>query len=845
MNRLFERLRPLIRSIIHRAPWVVGIALLFTAVVGNMAAQLHINTDFSELLPSDYDSVQALEKLRRTVGGESEAAVVIESPSFEANKRFAEDLIPRALDLRQAGGDPYFSRVVYERDEQFMEENALYFATWQELSMLETHLQDEIDEAKREANPFFFELEEDTTDEEEKAEDDLRAVYDRLSVKRYPVSDDSTLMVLRFYPTGAQTDIGYIEQAFDNLRNAVDQIDPSTYHPEMTVEYGGRLRRQLVEIQAITQDIRNSLGAGVGGVLLVVLLYFTFKAYRSRRSRTLSWREIAMEVVRLPVTALVIGLPLAMSLAWTFGFAYMVLGMLNLMTSTLGLVLFGLGIDYGIHFYARYMEERGEGQSVMAAAETTFMSTGQAIAGSALTTAAALYVLMIADFRGFSEFGALAGTGIIFALIAMLLVLPALISLLERVRLIELSPADRPADSTEGHDERFRAAGSLLFLSAAAAVAALIFVPRVSFEYDFGDLEPEYSEYDRISDKISRVYDDGGRRNPAYIVADSPDDVQAIAEELRERAANDTTSPTILAVETLQERFPRASEMQQKKLSRIADIRRLLDSQYLQQEESDDLERLRRAAQTREPIALEQVPEYLQAPFKTKEGTVGHLVIVYPSVGLSDARKSMAFARDVGTITTDTGEVYNAGSTSLVAADMFRVIQRESPWMIGLTFLFVVILMLVVFRSSRWAALALLPLVVGVIWMLGIVEVLGLQLNFYNLVVLPAILGIGNDAGVHMVHRYRESGPGSIREVLRSTGEHVTVGGLTTMIGFCGLLLSFHPGLRSMGYLAVIGIGSTLLAALIFLPALLQWMEDRSDESRYPLEATTDVVAQD
>jgi hypothetical protein len=54
------------------------------------------------------------------------------------------------------------------------------------------------------------------------------------------------------------------------------------------------------------------------------------------------------------------------------------------------------------------------------------------------------------------------------------------------------------------------------------------------------------------------------------------------------------------------------------------------------------------------------------------------------------------------------------------------------------------------------------------------------------------------------------------------------MGSLTTMIGFGGLLLSFHPGLRSIGELAVIGIGMTLLAALVFLPSLLQWVEDRN-----------------
>jgi hypothetical protein len=147
--------------------------------------------------------------------------------------------------------------------------------------------------------------------------------------------------------------------------------------------------------------------------------------------------------------------------------------------------------------------------------------------------------------------------------------------------------------------------------------------------------------------------------------------------------------------------------------------------------------------------------------------------------------------------------------------------------MIGATFLIVALLMGLNFRSLRWAGLALIPLVVGILWMLLVMELVGIDLNFYNMIVLPAVLGIGNDAGVHLVHRYREEGRRSIRYVLRSTGEHVTMGSLTTMIGFGGLLLSFHPGLRSIGVLAVIGIGATLLAALTFLPALVQWLEDQ------------------
>jgi predicted RND superfamily exporter protein len=636
-------------------------------------------------------------------------------------------------------------------------------------------------------------------------------------------------MVLRFFPSGSNTDIGYIENLYSDVRDLVDRMGPESYHPEMKVVLAGRLYRRLVEVRTIWNDVAGSFGVGVGTVLLVVILYFLYKAYRVRARRRLDWRALLRELVRAPVMGLVIGIPLFMSLAWTGGAAHVLFGRLNLMTSTLGLVLFGLGIDFGIHFYARYSEERATGHSIADAAERTFTSTGQAIAVGALTTAGALYILTVADFKGFSEFGAVAGTGVLFALLAMTVVMPALLALLERTGLLNLQVATGMEASGGPAQQPYRRARPIVVGGLVAVVAALVLAPRVDFQYDFGALEPEYTGYEQRAQYVNRVGTESndGRRNPAYIVADSQEAVPRVVGAVREKMRSDTTSPTILAVESLQERFPLSDTAQSAKLQRIAEIRETAtENRYLEDETSDALERLRRAAQTRTPIALDQVPKSLRKKFTTKEGELGRFVMIYPSVGLSDGRKSIAFAKDVGTITTDRGNTYHAGSTSIVAADMLLLLQQEAPWMIAGAFVIVALLMLLNFGSLRWAALALVPLVVGLLWMLLAMEIFGLMVNFYNMVVFPAILGIGNDAGVHMAHRYREEGPGSLRTVLRSTGEHVTMGTLTTMVGFGGLLLSFHPGLNSMGTLAVLGLGTTLLAAVGFLPALLQWMEE-------------------
>lgn len=826
MDALFDALRPVIRGVVHRAGWVLLAALLLSGVAIYQAQTLTIDTDFANLLPDDYESVQALERLRASVGGESEVAVGIVSPSFEANKAFAEDLIPRALSLNGEGYDePYLTRVEYRRDVEFLKDNALYFASDHELQRVEDFLDEKIDEAKREANPFFVDIGDEEADVDTSAEE-LQQMYDRLVGTEYPISDDSTTMVLRFYPSGAQTNVGFIDDVYGDLRALVDSMGPGSYHSEMEVTLAGRLLRQQAEVEAITSDVFNSFGAGVATVILVVVLYFLYKAYRTRTGGRWSVRVFLTELLRAPILGLVIALPLFMSLAWTGGVAALAFGDLNLMTSTLGLILFGLGIDFGIHFYARYTEERATGLSVVDAAETTFVGTGQAIATGAFTTAAALYVLTPADFKGFSEFGFLSGTGVLFALVAMILIMPALLAVLERTGLLNLA-ARAPTSPEEHSPDRFGGARPIVIGSAVALGLALVMLPRVSFEYDFGKLEPDYEAYEernRVINRVERKQADN-RRNPAYVLVDSAKNVPRVVRAVEEKMQDSTS--TILAVESLQERFPLADSAQKNKLKRIAGIRETVtENKYLRNQTSDNLERLRRAAQPRDPIRLEQLPEFLRKQFTTKDGEVGKFVMIYPEGSLADGRRSIAFSNEIGTVTTEDGTTYHAASTPLVAADMLKLVQAEAPWMVGFTFLMVVLLMFLNFRNVRWTALALVPLVVGVLWMLLVMGLFGVKLSFYNMVVLPAILGIGNDAGVHMVHRYREEGRRSLWTVLRSTGEHVTMGTLTTAIGFGGLLLSFHPGLNSIGTLAAIGLGTTLLAAVVFLPGLLQWMED-------------------
>jgi predicted RND superfamily exporter protein len=826
--------QPLLALNISHPFLVIGVSLLIAIVSGFFALQLRVDTDIANLLPKDHPNVLALNSLKEIVGGETEMQVAIKSPSFEANKAFAEALIPKTLELWYSRYDDfYFKNVEYKKDTELVKNNALYLASKEELEEITFWLEDEIYYAKEEANPFFVDFEDDFEDDLEQNEDPVEGFkesYDILVPSEYPVNEDSTIMVLKFFPTGSKSDIRYLEDMFGVYDSLIVALNPASFHPDMEVQFGGRLKRHLEELTSIMSDVLGSFLSGISSVVLLVMVYFFTKKYLHYRNGNPKYRKHSVwsHVIRMPIPVLIIGIPLFFSLIWTFGITYFYLGMLNTMTSVLAVILFGLGIDYGIHYYARYIELRSSGLSVEEAVKTTNSKTGEAILVSAFTTACALYVLMFADFRGFSEFGFISGTGIMLALFSMLYILPSLLVIFEKYNLILFSKNDQ-ASNIEPH--RYPYARIIVIFGFIISIFIIGYSNNLSFEYNFGNLEPRYPEYEKFREVAGQI-DEPKRRNPAYIIAESDNEVNLLLEELRILFETDTASPTILSVESLQERFPSTIDEIEDKLEDIAYIRELLEDPFIVNREDEELDKLRNAAQTTEPLTIDQIPDYLKSRFITKDGEVGRFVIVYSSEGLSDGRKSIAFKDDVGSVTIENGKTYYAASTSIVAASMLDLMRTESPYMVGATFIIIYLFMIYTFRSFRWSLISMLPLLVGLLWLFGLLMIFDLQFNFYNLVVLPAILGIGCDSGVHLAHRYREEGKNSMWQVLSSTGQHITMGSFTTMLGFAGLVLTVHPGLQSIGIMAVLGIGMTLLTSILFLPALIQWLEDR-DWIRY------------
>lgn len=779
---------------------IVALSGLLTLFCSYFVYQLvkRIETDIAALIPKDYPSVKTLEEIKSRIGGVGSLVVLVECEDYERSKRFAEDL---AAELQSEVYAEYVNYVDYKADVGFFRDNALLYMDFEDLEEIQFRIEDRIAEEKLKLSPLHISL---GDGEEELDFSDIEKKYEEERNGKDPFysNPERTIVALEVLAAGTVSNIGFAKDMYDVIRGAVRKLNPSAYHPEMVVEYGGPFKNKIDEYEVILGDIKSTLVYGVVGVIVLLTFYF-----------------------RQPLAVLFIAIPLTMSLMWAFAITYWIIGNLNTMTGFLFVILFGLGVDFGVHMFSRYLEDRMARMNVLVAIQTMLSQTGLAILTAALTTSMAFFSLAITDFKGFSEFGFIVGTGILMSLVSMMTVLPAFIVLADhRLNLIRLKPV-------WGHQRangkgRFYYAGMILVAAVCITVYLASNLHKIEFEYDFTNLRSRLPASQAVKDKMSTIPRFNKlSQSPSVVLADSEEELDQIVSAIEAKIASDDPTPTIHTVRTLWSALP---ERQTDKLDVIEEIRTLVDGEgakLIKGRQKERLDELRGLLDVTR-LTVDDLPQIILRKFSTVDGSRAHFAFIYPDVPLRDGKKAMAFADDSAVIETASGETFFSSSSSVIFADMLRLMIRDSRAAIILTLLVVFLIVLADFRGLKEVSLVMLPLICGAIWMCGIVFLTGMKLNFYNMVALPTVIGMGIDNGVHFYHRYREEGPGSLTLVLRSTGGAMFVSTMTTIVGFLGLILATHPGLNSIGKLAFIGLCTCFISAVIVLPALLQVMEN-------------------
>jgi predicted RND superfamily exporter protein len=228
-------------------------------------------------------------------------------------------------------------------------------------------------------------------------------------------------------------------------------------------------------------------------------------------------------------------------------------------------------------------------------------------------------------------------------------------------------------------------------------------------------------------------------------------------------------------------------------------------------------------------VTLEDLPADLLSRYIAADGRVR--VEVFSGAYLNDRGELERFSDLIHSVRPDAGGPVS-GAIALGRAMISSL--REAL----ITAVVVIALGLVaLMRSIKYALFTLIPLGIGGVSTAAVTVLADVPFNFANVIVLPLILGIGVDSGIHLVHRHRSGLQGATDLLSTSTARAVLFSALTTLVSFGTLAFSNHLGISSLAKLLCIGIFLMLLSNVIVLPAILAWL-DGARSTAPPLHPT-------
>ncbi len=842
-------------------PWsVITTAVVICCLLAAYAYNtLGINVDTNDLFSRDAPFLQAEDRFSKLFPGEADQIlVVVDGPSKMKADQAADQLVaklqPRndlVLSIQQPGGGEFFRR------------NGLLYLTTEQLN----GFVDQLTKAQPilgtlSANPSLVGL-----------LDVISLIFQGASMGEKGV--DQSHNFLTQVATGIENGVAGKPAALDwsallggSLGSAMAPRAFILVHPKLDTHQltPGKPASDLIRSTARELGLTPDKGYTVrltGSVPLSDEEFATVE-HGSWVAITLSVLLVALILTlalrswKLIISAL---FTLGMGFLATMGWATIAVGELNLISIGFTVMFVGIAIDFGIQFCMRLREERYLVQEFRGSMDETAKLLARPLLLAAVATAAGFFSFLPTSYRGVAELGVIAGGGILIAFILTVTLLPALLTLLQP------GPEQAPVGF-----ERLRPLGNtlvavrkpVLLASAALSIAALVGLFMLRFDFDPLHLKDPNSE--SMATLMSLASDPWTTPYTLNVLANNPDEVRAKSEKL-------AALPEVREVMSVFSFIPQDQDRKLETLQNLgmmlgpammaqppasppsvedikgaidgtsAQIQSYLDAGETKEPIKGDAERLVAAlsklsaindparlqaisaemvagfGQARalmaevmqpRPVSLETLPESLRSSWISADGQ--YRLQVFPKGNVQDPQQLLKFVDAVRTVEP------NATGMPITIYESSGLVINAFITAAILAAITITILLWLTLRRMGDVIRTLAPLFIAALWTLGLSGLIGMELNFANIIGLPLLLGLGVTFPIYLVHSWRH---GEDNLLAAPVTRAVLFSALTTLASFGSLALSSHPGTSQLGVLLSIALGLMLVSTFIFLPALL------------------------
>ena len=816
----------------------IGFYIALVLAMGYAALDLRFDGSLESLLPHDNPHVLAFEQLKQLRSSEGGIDVILKitpdsldsiresiSQTSELNPLDPDSLIQQFLVQKAADFERTLNKAILEegllvstiewkRDLHLLQPSIMYLMTNEELDGVSLSISEAIQSKKEEANPFYFSVDQDSINQKNPSE--LIAEFTQESMlldyinnaEIYELSTKEGTLRMSFL-------LSFTLDEFDALKSTIEKLELlgaewQQDNPAMELFWGGNYVHHFNRFNNVTRAVSSALWIG-----LIALFGFLW-AYMRKVGRGSDLRSAEI----LKDMALMIGILLS-GVVITLGLYSAISAMLNLFVVIIFTVLIGMNLDYLLHMYA--LARRGQ--------PVNWRSTA-AIRYSALTTTLAISTLLFAQMDGFVQLGTVVVINVPIHFLSSLLFLPMSAAARKHGTRSQDDEQVDAQDHEQNHvheqnqvpylsNTRFFWWGTAIFL--VLLVGSGFGLQRVVFNTDFTSLEPQdmRSEYRHLSRSLEPS---DSRFEPSFVLAPDLASTKKMFLEMRERLQAENRGedlPDIAQVESLAGRLMADSLETANKIQKIEEIQALIqkNKEFTAQLDQTILRYIQWAEQAT-PATLQNMPEYLKNRFYLRNGELAPLLLVYSKTSLSSGEESMRYLKSSGVLRASDGQEFVAASTQLIAASVLERLMSDTQFLTIVPFGMLFLIVLLLYRNVGYTLLALSPLVVTFMVLLAINSFWTIPLHVYNVVILPIVIGVSIDNGIHLVHSIRAHGQKFARPFVQQTYPVLVSCSFTTVLGFVGLLFVNHPGLVDMGGLA---IGAITISVLVTLAVAFWW----------------------
>lgn len=722
-----------------------------------------------------------------TIVLQSEDSLANYDLAYKLSKAFAKDSLVHFIDFAE--------------DVDFFKKNRLLYANEEDISLV-TNLVDSIKGALfRESNPLLVDLIGDTAGtstekKHEKADELISQIEEKYfkSLQQSYANANGTIRVIDIYPTHSLTDLQSNRHLYNQVKHYLDSAATSK---NIDVYYTGKVYKSITTGKKLLPEAKFAGAMAVIIILVLLILHF----------------------YKQPQLILVSGLPIALPTVFMFGLAYLLYGRINLFTLNLALILPGHALQIQTHLLTRFFQERDKNLSPALSTESAILGIGPPIAASSLIMAALFISMLLIPLPGLRELAVLGAIGALMNLYICPLLGISLLRFAQQKKLFNVAEIARHIPRRLKLFPNKVNWAIIICISVLSSAGLLYSGNNLSFLYDFKKTEMQLDEQ-----KAQALIAETGFSTFDPIIIMLPDSSygRSISEDFIS-LQNRGQIPDLSRIYTQYQFMPKMSTHKKNMLEHLkAELTPQILS-HLASEDSASIEEM--LSDYEKDIKDFELSENIRRKFSGKSGQSGVFTFIIPGADPDNGLTCRHIAAQLQKFDGIQDKKFKVCGTPILRANVLDLVLQNVDKSIVLGSIMLWLILLLYYNKLSRAFFTMLPSIFSMSWLTILVQGWGIHITFYSSLAFVLLIGASVDGSLQLWSSYYEKQNGTAWTVLRTKLNSILTSQCAAFIGSFAMLLSSHPGIRSMGKISVIGLICIFISQLTIYPLIASTLD--------------------